>query len=176
LPDRAIVVDCETTGLILPSVADISKQPQIIELACSIIESGAVISEHSWLINPGVPLSADIIRITKLTDADLAGKPSFADLLPEIAETFHGSNVFIAHNAPFDKGCIEFELRRLNHEHFPWPEETLCTVQSFEYMFGRRAKLTQLYKRVIGQELKQTHRAMDDVRALVEIVLKERLA
>jgi len=170
-----IVVDVETTGLLQPSVADIAKQPRIIELAVARIDRGSVVAERSWLISPGEPLSAEIVKITGITDEMLKGKPNFAAVLPDIKQAFAGADMLVAHNAPFDTGCLTYELRRAACDDFPWPPETMCTVQEYVHEFGYRPKLTELYFKKIGKELKQEHRALGDVMALVEILFKEKL-
>lgn len=167
--------DTETTGFPLPNVADLDKQPRIIELALARIEHGKVVSEHSWLFNPERPLEAVITKITGLKDEDLADKPLFRQMLGEIEETFGGADQLIAHNAPFDTALLAYEIERCSRTGFPWPAITTCTVQEFFHLKGRRLKLTQLYELKMGRPLAQTHRAMDDVRALVEIVLQEKL-
>ena len=172
----SLVFDSETTGLPLPSSAPLDKQPRIIELSIARIEDGKIISEHSWLIDPECSLTAEITKITGLTDADLTGKPKFRELISEIEQAFAGADQLIAHNAPFDVGLLKFELARIGKADFTWPKQTVCTVQEYLHEKGRRLKLTELYKMKIGNELKQTHRAMDDVRALCEIVIKEGLA
>ena len=170
----SLVFDTETTGLPLPSVADLEKQPRIIELALSKIEDGKLISKHSWLINPEQKLEAVITKITGLTDDDLKDKPRFIEVAEEIADVFKSADVLIAHNAPFDVSLLAFELKRAGIENeFPWPAETLCTVQEFRHLFGFHPSLQVLYEKILGKELAQTHRAQDDVDALVEILMKE---
>ena len=172
----SLVFDTETTGLPLPDCADLDRQPCIIELAVARLEFGKIISEHSWLMNPERPLEPIITKITGLTDADLADKPKFRELLGEIEEAFGGAEQLIAHNAPFDVGLLAFELDRCARTGFPWPKTIICTVQEFFHEKGRRLTLAQLYELKLGRPLAQTHRALDDVRALCEIVLKEGLA
>lgn len=172
----SLVFDTETTGLPLPDCADLDKQPKIIELAVARIEDGKITAEHSWLFDPECKLDPVITKITGLTDADLAGKPKFRELLGEIEEAFGGAGQLLAHNAPFDVGLLAFELARACRTGFPWPETTICTVQEFFFLKGRRLKLTELYELKLGRPLSQTHRAADDVRALCEIVIKEGIA
>lgn len=174
MPDRFLCFDCETTGLALPSAAALDSQPRIIEFAVVEISAGAIVGEHAWLINPEKPLSPEITKITKLTDSDLRDAPVFAEVLPKIVEIFLGARGLIAHNLPFDRALLLGELQRLGKEFaFPWPPEQICTVAAFEHLKGHRLKLIELYERVMGRELHQTHRALDDARALAEIVLKE---
>ena len=172
---RTLVYDTETTGLLKPDVSDLKAQPKVIEFAVAELnEKYDLIGQHVWLINPGEPLSEVITKITKLTDADLRDKPSFIEVLPEIERVFLGADRLIAHNQPFDIGMLTNELKRLGREFaFPYPPNQLCTVQlAADMIFGRRAKMTELYEKVMGVPLAQTHRAMDDVMALVDIVRK----
>lgn len=172
----SIVLDTETTGLPLPSSAPLEKQPKIIELALSKLQDGVILEKMSWLINPEQPITAEITKITGLKDEDLVGQPNFEATLPWIVSAFEGVDVLIAHNLPFDRGMLQFDLRRCNKlEDFPWPLQEFCTVQEFRHLFGYRPKLTQLYEKIVGRPLAQTHRAMDDVDALVEILLETKM-
>lgn len=179
--NRTLIFDTETTGLLLPSTAALADQPHIIEIGLIEVVKGsvevAIEREWSWLINPGQPLTEEITKITGLKDSDLEGKPSFVEVLPELIEVFLGARGFIAHNLPFDLGMLLTELRRCGKESaFPFPPEQLCTVSAYAHLKGHNQKLPDLYKHFMGKELKQTHRALDDARALAEIVLKEGLA
>ena len=172
----ALIFDTETTGLLLPKAADLNKQPRIIELALARVEHGKIVSEHEWLIDPECVISAEITKITGITNEMVAGKQKFRELLGEIEEAFAGADTLIAHNAPFDVGMLTTELQRCERTGFPWPLATMCTVQEFMHLKGRRLKLTQLYELKLGKVLAQTHRALDDVIALAEICVKEGLA
>ena len=171
--DCTLVYDTETTGLLKPEVDDLSKQPKIIEFAlCELDRSYNAVAKHSWLINPGELITEEITKITGLTNDDLKDKPSFIEVLPEIAAVFRRGDRVVAHNNPFDHGMLVNELKRLGLDHkFPYPMEWVCTVQlAQELIYGRRAKMTELYETATGHPLAQTHRALDDVMALVEIL------
>jgi DNA polymerase III epsilon subunit family exonuclease len=171
----AAIIDTETTGLTLPSAADIAKQPRIIELAVARVDADThkVVSTHEWLIWPEQDVSAEITKITGITNDMLKGKPQFRQVLGEIEEAFGGADLLIAHNAPFDVSCLQYELDRCARTCFPWPKETICTVQEYYHIEGRRLKLTELYLKKVGRELHQSHRALDDVLALVEILIAD---
>lgn len=171
---KDLVFDTETTGLPLPRSAPLTKQPKIIELGVVVVMNGKLHSEHNWLINPGEPISAEITKITGITNEDLVGKPSFRDLLPEIEEVFADAENCMAHNMPFDQGMLEFELERLARTGFPWPRNMICTAQEYAPLFGRRPRLVQLYERIMGVPLPQTHRALDDARALFDTIHKDK--
>lgn len=175
--DRTLVYDTETTGLLKPEVSDLDKQPKIIEFALAELDRGyGLVKTHSWLIYPGELITEEITKITGLTNDDLKGKPTFIEVLPEIIAAVKGTDRIIAHNAPFDHGMLVNELIRLGLQYkFPYPPEWVCTVQlAQELIYGRRARMIELYKDTMGRELEQTHRALDDVMALVDIVRERR--
>jgi len=170
---KAIVFDTETTGLLLPASAPLESQPRIIELGIVVIIDGKLESKHNWLINPECEISAEITKITGITNEDLVGKPFFRQLLGEIEEVFGGSDYGFAHNAPFDVGMISNELKRCERTGFPWPTEVICTAQEYTHKLGFRPTLKKLYESIIGTPLEQTHRAIDDAVAVWEILEKD---
>ena len=167
----SIVFDTETTGLLLPRTAGLEKQPRIIEFGCARMAGAEIASEHNWLINPEMEISEEITKITGITNEDLVGKPTFLEVLPEIEEVFAGTTNLLAHNAHFDKTMLANELERAARTGFPWPENIICTINEYRHEFGgKNMKLTALYLRKLGRELQQTHRALDDVKAMIEIL------
>lgn len=171
------VFDTETTGLLKPDGARLEDQPRIIEFGITQLDSNyKVVREANWLINPGVELPPEITKITGLTDKDLKDKPSFIEVLPEIIEIFLGVDRVVAHNLPFDWGMLTNELKRIGAQYrFPYPPQQVCTVQlSQDLVYGRRARMVELYRDTLGHELAQTHRALDDVHALVEIITERK--
>jgi DNA polymerase III epsilon subunit-like protein len=139
------------------------------------LHDGSIDEEFEILINPGEPLQDVITKITGLTDADLKDAPSFLAALPQIRRPFAAARCVVAHNLPFDKAIVRGELARNDLVEFPWPEREVCTVGLYREQWGRNPKMTELYEAVMGKPLAQTHRALDDVRALVEIAQKEEL-
>jgi len=170
---KAVIFDTETTGLLLPSTAPIEKQPKIIELGAVAVNESGVIAELSQLINPGQEITAEITKITGITNKDLIDKPTFTEFLPRLKEFFSGSDTLICHNAPFDVGMLRNDLLRAGCNDFPWPADTLCTAQEYTAAMGKRPRLVELYERIIGRPLMQTHRALDDAMAVYEILLKD---
>lgn len=170
---RFAIFDTETTGLTLPMRAPLEKQPHIIEVGVVLCDhNGVVLEEINRLVNPGCAVSERITEITGITNEMLAGQPSFADVLPALVAVFKQADVAIAHNASFDKTMFDLEMKRLGQE-FPWPSEILCTVQEYTPADGKRPKLVDLYAAKLGKPLAQTHRALDDVMALHEVLVAD---
>ena len=179
---KLIVFDTETTGLPLHSRAPLKKQPHIIEFAGAIYDTSTqqLVREWSTLINPGVPVTEEITKITGITQEAVSayGVPVFAEVFEEICAMFAECQISVAHNHPFDKSLLCFDMQRNNFDPasaLPWCETEICTVEFFKPLYGRRAKLTEVYERAMGKKLEQTHRALDDVNALAEVAMKEKV-
>lgn len=103
---RSVLLDTETTGLD-PLAGD-----RVIEIAAIELQndlpSGPV---YHQVLDPGRPVPAEASAIHGFHDADLAGKPGFADIAADFLD-FLGAAPIIAHNAPFDFGFLDAELVR----------------------------------------------------------------
>lgn len=165
---KILFFDTETTGIPKHPTAPDNVQPHIIEYGGILTDlEGNELSALNLLINPGEKLEPIITKITGITDDDLAGKKSFAEVAPKIAEQFEAADAVVAHNLPFDSTLIELEAERHDLD-WPWPAIQVCSVQEFAEHYGYRPKLTELYEVAKARKLDQTHRALDDVRAMIE--------
>ena len=167
-----IVFDLETTGLPKAEGADLNLQPRITEFgAIKLDEDLNEIEVLEFLINPGIPLDPKITKITGLTDEMLKDQKPFIARLDEIVDFFLGERFLVAHNLPFDRAILKFELERVGRIlSFPWPPEQICTVEVGETIWNKKRKLGDIYLEVTGEEHKGAHRSIADVRALIEIV------
>jgi DNA polymerase III epsilon subunit-like protein len=168
-----ILIDTETTGLIQPGAVPLSQQPHIIEFAAIKLDDKSLeeVDNAHFLCKPPVLLPEIITKITGLTDADLEDQLPFPAHLPAVLPFFCGEVTLVAHNLPFDRGMVTLELQRLDRvSRFPWPYLHRCTVELTMDIKGHRLKQEQLYEMATGQPAGQTHRALDDVRQLAEVV------
>lgn len=169
-----LIFDTETTGLPLHPNARLELQPHIIEWGGMLVdEEGTELAALNFLIDPGIPLPEVITKITGIKPEDLAGQPTFKFAAMQFKSMFERADQLIAHNLPFDSSLMKFDLTRCGMlDGWPWPRLNLCTVQEHAEMWGRRPKLTELYEFYMGAPLAQTHRAIDDVRALRDVCVK----
>jgi len=164
----SLIFDTETTGIPKHPNAQVDVQPRIIEFGGILVnEEGEIVEEINLIINPEQPIEEVITKITGLTDDDLASEPNFKELAPKMIAIFERADVMIAHNLPFDKTMFELDIDRNKIENWPWPEIEICTVQEHADEWGRRPKLTELYEHYTGEKLAQTHRAIEDAKALL---------
>jgi len=169
---KCVIFDTGTTGLTLPIVSSIDMQPRIIEIGLIIVEDGKITSTYEQLIKPcNIKITPKITRITGIKDKDIADKPFFEDIYKTVMLKISDCDYLIAHNANFDSSMINFELMRIGHdEECISTDRLICTAQEYAPLFGKRPTLKALYERIMCKRLSQTHRALDDVMALWEII------
>ena len=112
--------------------------------------------------------------LVKLTDEFLADKPPFANVADELLEFLAGAEVII-HNAAFDIGFLDAELRRVGRgpftKHVAGVTDTLLMAR--EMFPGKANSLDALCKRL---EVDNTHRtlhgALMDAELLAEVYIR----
>lgn len=165
---RQIFLDTETTGL-SPESGD-----RIIEIGCVEMINRRLTGRHlHFYINPERPSHEDAVKIHGLTDEFLADKPVFATLADEILDYCRGAEIII-HNASFDIGFLNAELKRLNKgvfgDHIEGVLDTL--VMAREMFPGKSNSLDALCRRL---EVDNTHRtlhgALMDAELLAEVYI-----
>ena len=164
-----IVFDTETTGLLKPNLNELSAQPYITEIYCCKIDNDfKIIDEFESLVKPPIPISAEITKITGITDEKLKDAPSFIEIYDLLAEFFLDTYTLVAHNLPFDRDMVANELRRIDKLlQFTWPPIHYCTVEKSMYIKGHRLTLGNLHKLATGNMPEKAHRAKDDVFSLI---------
>jgi DNA polymerase-3 subunit epsilon len=104
---REIVMDTETTGL------DAAGGDRLIEIGCvEIVNRIPTGREFHHYLNPERDLHRDAVAVHGLTAEFLKDKPLFKDVADSFLE-FIGDDPLVAHNATFDIGFLNAELKRL---------------------------------------------------------------
>ena len=111
------------------------------------------------------------IEVHGLTARDTASAPDFPEVWRRIAPLI-GDLPLIAHNSPFDEGCL-----RAVHEAYgmPYPEYQFhCTCRASRRVFGRTLPNHQLQTVAArcGYDLAHHHHALADAEACAAIALK----
>ena len=104
---REIVLDTETTGL------DPNRGDRLVEIGCVEIVNRFLTGRvfHKY-INPQRPMAPEAFAVHGLSDAFLSDKPVFKDIADEFLD-FIGDDQLVIHNAAFDIGFLNHELKRL---------------------------------------------------------------
>ena len=162
LDDTYVVFDIETTGF--SSVKD-----RIIEIGAVKVEGGKIVDRYSTFVNPQIPIPFEITKLTSITDAMVMDAPTIEEILPQFME-FVGKASLVAHNAGFDVGFIEANLKRLGIEKELVSVDTVALARVLLPTLSRY-KLNIVAK-TLGISLENHHRAVDDAAATAEIFVK----
>jgi len=166
---RQIFLDTETTGL-SPESGD-----RIIEIGCLEMNNRRMTGEtlHFYL-NPERRNHPDAVKVHGLTDEFLADKPLFASVVDELLEFVAGAEIVI-HNAGFDVGFLNEELRRVGRPQFPGfvTKITDSLLMAREMFPGKANSLDALCKRLeVDNSNRALHGALLDAGLLAEVYIR----
>ena len=111
MSNRLISFDTETTGL------DFNKGDRVVEIgAVEIIGRNKTGELYQTYLNPdGKEMSEGAVEITNITNEQLKDAPKFKEVVDEFIKFVKGAELVI-HNAEFDIGFINHELKLIDHE------------------------------------------------------------
>ena len=111
---REILIDTETTG-VFPEHEDDRVRDRIVEIGCvEVINLERTGREFHAYINPERDVPEEVVRVHGLRLEFLRNHKRFADVAADFV-AFIGDAPLVAHNAAFDQGFINAELRRCGH-------------------------------------------------------------
>ncbi|TKB48403.1 DNA polymerase III subunit epsilon [Ferrimonas sediminicola] len=111
-PVRQIVFDTETTGMNQDGGPHYEGH-RLIEIGCvEMVNRKLTGRTYHVYIKPDRPVDEEAIQVHGITDAFLADKPMFHEVVDEFMEFVRGAEL-IAHNAQFDIGFIDYEFQML---------------------------------------------------------------
>lgn len=166
---RQIVLDTETTGL------EPEQGHRIIEIGCvEIVNRRLTGSHYHQYLQPDREIDAAAVEVHGITAEFLADKPRFADVMHDFL-AFVGGAELIIHNAPFDVGFINHELRLAdcNHPSLDGFCSVVDTLQMARRLHpGQKNSLDALCKRYgIDNSQRSLHGALLDAEILADVYL-----
>lgn len=173
--DRIIFFDTETTGF------DSDKDDQIIELAAMAVnKDGSTMEMDEFIqLETKTDLPEKITELTGITPIQLAmeGKPE-EKVLRSFVAWMHNSGkrtLLAAHNAQFDLLFLVYGILRHSSNDEHWMREFnacdyLDTMTVYKDRHSYPHKLESAIERYnLGDKVQNSHRAIDDVKALYEV-------
>lgn len=163
---RVIALDTETTGISHRS------GHRIIEIgAVELIANKMTGRQFHTYLQPQRRVDPGALRVHGITDAMLVGKPLFAEKAMELLDFISGAEV-VAHNAPFDVGFLDNELRLSG---FSGGLARHCRVTcslrlARERWPGLPNKLDDLLSRLRIPADRDVHGALKDARLLAHVM------
>lgn len=161
-----VILDTETTGL----SAD---KDRIVEIACIELSNHIPTKNifHTF-INPETKVSADAFSVHGYSDEFLSNKPKFKEIVKNFLD-FIKDKKLVIHNADFDLGFLNNELKRLNVKPI-LKSDVVDTLQIARSKFpGVGNSLDALCKRYkINVEVREKHSALVDCHLLSKVYIE----
>jgi len=166
---RIVFLDTETTGL-SPDQGD-----RIVEIGCIEMVNRRLTGEtrHHYL-NPERPSHEDARKVHGLSDEFLAGQPRFAEVADDLLDFLAGAEIVI-HNAAFDVGFLDAELRRIGKPSLaPQVAKLTCSLTMAREQYpGKSNSLDALCKRLeVDNAARTLHGALLDAGLLAEVYVR----
>jgi DNA polymerase III subunit epsilon len=164
---RTVLFDTETTGL-EPHLGH-----RVIEVAALELLNDLPTDRHFHaLIDPEREISYEAARVHGITNAQVAGKPRFAEIVVPLLD-FLGDSTLVAHNAEFDFAFLNAELRLLGLPSLE-PSRMIDTLALAKARFpGLPNSLDALCRRFsIDLSGRSRHNALLDCRLLAEVYVE----
>jgi DNA polymerase-3 subunit epsilon len=166
---RQIVLDTETTGLAT------SQGHRVIEIGCvELVNRRITGNNYHTFLNPDRDIDEGAERVHGISRADLETAPRFAEVVDELL-TFIKDAELVIHNAEFDVGFLEHELKLMKHAkpkitHHSTVLDTLAVARKLHP--GQRNSLDALCKRYeVDASSRDLHGALIDADLLAKVYL-----
>lgn len=166
---KLIVLDTETTGL------EVDQGHRIVEVGAVVLQDRRRTDIHfQSYLNPQRSVDEEAEKVHGLSMERLANEPEFSEIAESFLEFIEGSTLVI-HNASFDLGFLNSELKRASTS-YPFIEE-ICDVEDTLLMArnkfpGQRNTLDALASRfeVSGYD-RSFHGALLDANILADVYM-----
>ncbi len=165
---RLVMLDTETTGL------KVEEGHRLIEIGCvECVDRRLSDRQFHVYINPEREIDEGATQVHGMTWDQLKDKPLFSQIADEFLEFVQGAEVVI-HNADFDLGFIDEELRRIGR---PSLRSQVASVidslaRARDLHPGQRNSLDALCQRYgIRNEHRVLHGALLDAQLLADVYL-----
>ena len=163
---RQIFLDTETTGL------NAEGGDRVIEIGCVEMVGRRLTGDNRhFYLNPQRASHPDALRVHGLTEEFLADKPLFEAVAEDLMTYLAGAELVI-HNAPFDIGFLDQELRRIGRPRVAElaAQITDSLLMAREMYPGKSNSLDALCKRLeVDNSNRNFHGALLDAGLLCEV-------
>ncbi len=165
---RQIALDTETTGL------SHEQGHRVIEIGCIELVDRKFTGQHFHVyLNPEREVDPGAFKVHGISQQFLKDKPLFKDICHDLI-AFIDQAELIIHNAPFDVGFLNAELKQINHPqslaHYCQILDTLILAR--EKHPGQRNTLDALCKRYyVDNSNRELHGALLDAEILAFVYL-----
>lgn len=166
---KLIVLDTETTGL------EVEQGHRVIEIGAVLLDGRKRTDQHfHTFLNPQRAIDEEAQKVHGISNEQLLNEPEFSEIAEQFIEFVDGG-ILIIHNAAFDLGFLNAELKRASSQ-YPKLEE-ICEVEDTLLLArskfpGQRNSLDALSSRfeISGYD-RSFHGALLDANILADVFI-----
>lgn len=166
---KLIVLDTETTGL------EVEQGHRVIEIGAVLLDGRKRTDQHfHTFLNPQRAIDEEAQKVHGISNEQLLSEPEFSEIAEQFLEFVDGG-ILIIHNAAFDLGFLNAELKRASSQ-YPKLEE-ICEVEDTLLLArskfpGQRNSLDALSSRfeISGYD-RSFHGALLDANILADVFI-----
>lgn len=164
---REIVLDTETTGL------DVNNGDRIVEIGIVELENHVQTGNYfHYYLNPEKESDYQALKIHGLSSEFLRNKPKFAEIVDQFVNFISDSKIII-HNASFDVGFINTELRKCNKEELCKDSIIDTLLLAKKKFVGQSVSLDSLCRKFnLDISHREIHGAIKDAKLLAQVYLE----
>ena len=156
-----VVFDLETTGLDYLTC-------KVTEIGAVKIKNGRIVETFSTFVNPQVPISREITKLTSITDEMVKDAPLIEDVIPDFFK-FCENSILVAQNIGFDFAFIEFNSRKINYIFNHKKEDTEAITK--QYIKGLKNYKLKTIADHLNIPLINAHRAINDALCTAKVFI-----
>ena len=161
LKNPLVFFDLETTGINIST-------DRIVEICYLKVYPDGREETKTMRINPGMPIPPEATAVHKITDADVAGCPTFKEVAKTIAADLEGCDLAGYNSNRFDVPLLVEELLRAGVS-IDISRRKLIDVQTIFHKMEQRT-LSAAYKFYCNKSLENAHTAEADTLATYEVL------
>ncbi len=156
-----VFFDIESTGV------DTDKD-RIVELACIKYNLDGSVEEKTILVNPGIPIPLEASEVHGITNEMVMDKPSFKQYAPSVRAFFLNCDLGGFNSNSYDIPLLSTEFERAGIEGINWNPSLLDGMLLYRKLFPNT--LSDVFKRLTGEELEGAHGALADIKGTKRVV------
>lgn len=153
--------DLETTGINITN-------DRIVEISVLKVYPDGKEESKTWIVNPTIPIPAEVTAIHGISDADVSDKPTFKEIAKEVYNMIKDSDLGGFNSDRFDIPVLAEEMLRADID-FDMKNRVAIDVQTIFHKKEQRT-LTAAYKFYCDKNLEGAHGAEADTNATYEVL------
>jgi DNA polymerase III epsilon subunit-like protein len=172
LPDtkkarKVVVFDTETTDLYGYIVSYALVEYDMVDKK--------ITNETYELINPKAKINPEAFAVHKISDKDVANKPTFSEISDKFLDILLNADLIVGHNVLYDFGVLKRELERIKYPNY-------LDVAIFDTMYfsadvveldkKKMPKLEEAVAYFFGHQNATYHNALEDVKMTLKVFEK----